>query len=496
MHLLWHGLPTVPLRDRRRQIRRYSSAAVGRPRHNETFYIASRVSVSQLIISVSGLRGVVGRALTPEVAARFACAFASGLPAGPIVLARDGRASGPALAAAVTEALCRLGRDVIDAQVAATPTVGVLVRDRGAVGGIQISASHNPAEYNGMKLFSSQGRVLTAEEGERVLKRYNSGGVNTTASETLKTRRGRSLVCEDPHGRHLELVLATVDVPRIRSKRFRVLLDSNHGAGSLLGRRLLEALGCRAEIAGIPPDGQFEHPPEPVNENLRDACRLVVKTEADVGFCQDPDADRLAVIDENGRPLGEEYTLALCLDHVLAGNPGAVVTNCATSRISHDVARRHNSPSFTSAVGEANVVEMMLRENAVFGGEGNGGPIDPRVGYVRDSFVGMALLLDFMAVRDKPISKLADSLPRYEIIKQKVSLAPEKLRRAFDELERHFGDTKKTRIDGLRLDWTDRWLLVRGSNTEPIVRVIAEAPLQGDAESLCAQASEVLAGLD
>jgi phosphomannomutase len=290
----------------------------------------------------------------------------------------------------------------------------------------------------------------------------------------------------------LELVLATVDVPRIRSKRFRVLLDSNHGAGSLLGRRLLEALGCRAEIAGIPPDGQFEHPPEPVNENLRDACRLVVKTEAEVGFCQDPDADRLAVIDESGRPLGEEYTLALCLDHVLSKQPGAVVTNCATSRISHDVAGRHNSPSFQSAVGEANVVDMMIRESAVFGGEGNGGPIDPRVGYVRDSFVGMALLLDFMAVRDKPISELADGLPRYEIVKQKVSLSPERLAGAFDALERHFVDAKKSRIDGLRLDWPDRWLLVRGSNTEPIVRVIAEAPLQGDAQVLCRDAGQVL----
>jgi phosphomannomutase len=291
---------------------------------------------------------------------------------------------------------------------------------------------------------------------------------------------------------HLEAVLATVDVPRIRSRGFKVLLDSNRGAGSPLGRRLLEALGCRATILGGPPDGQFQHPPEPTAENLSGLLAAVTQAGAEVGFCQDPDADRLAVIDESGRYLGEEYTVAMCVEHVLSRRPGPIVINCSTSRMSQDIAGRYGVPLVRSAVGEANVVDAMLRHQAVFGGEGNGGPIDPRVGLVRDSFVGMALLLDAMAARGLKVSQLADELPRYEIVKTKIDLPPEKIPAALDALQRHFADAAADRLDGLRLDWPGRWLLVRGSNTEPIVRAIAEAPTQSEACRLCAAATAVL----
>jgi phosphomannomutase len=257
---------------------------------------------------------------------------------------------------------------------------------------------------------------------------------------------------------------------------------------------MFEHLGCQATIVGSEPDGKFEHLPEPTAENLRDILPLVTQAGADIGFCQDPDADRLAVIDENGRYLGEEYTLAMCVDHVLRNRPGPIVTNCSTSRMSEDLAAKYGVKFYRSAVGEANVVDVMLRHSAILGGEGNGGVIDPRVGLVRDSFVGMALLLEAIAARDTPISQLADELPIYEMHKTKLRLPREELLASFGALEDRFADARVDRLDGLRLDWSDRWLLIRGSNTEPIVRVFAEAPTTVDAQRLCAEAANVLSG--
>ncbi len=221
----------------------------------------------------------------------------------------------------------------------------------------------------------------------------------------------------------------------------------------------------------------------------------VVENECDIGFCQDPDADRLAVIDENGRYLGEEYTLAICADHVLRHTPGPIVTNCSTSRMTEDLAKKYGVPFYRSAVGEANVVDAMLEHGAVLGGEGNGGVIDPRVVLVRDSFTAMALILDAMAARNLPVSALADELPRYEIQKSKITLSPKKLPAAFDALQRHFSDAAVDTLDGLRLDWPEKWLLVRTSNTEPIVRAIAEAPTAAEAQRLCSEAASVLVAI-
>lgn len=443
------------------------------------------------IISVSGLRGVIGETLTPEVAIRYVAAFAAQTPPGPLVVTQDGRASGRMLAQAVQAGLQAVGRDTLDVGVAATPTTGVLIRACKAAGGVQISASHNPQQYNGLKLFSAEGRVIPAAPGQRVLDRYRAGAIDWVAHDRL----GRFLPVPDPLAAHLEAVLKTVDVEAIRKRRFRVVLDSNRGAGSLLGRRLLEALGCELTILGGTPDGQFEHTPEPTAENLAGVLAAVPKAGADAGFCQDPDADRLAVIDETGRYVGEEYTVAMCVEHVLRQRRGPIVTNCSSSRMSEDIAQKHGVPLFRSAVGEANVVDAMLAHSAVFGGEGNGGPIDPAVGLVRDSFVGMAQLLDAMASRGVKISQLADELPRYEIVKTKATLAPEKLAAALDALQRHFKDAKADRLDGLRLDWPGAWLLVRPSNTEPIVRAIAEAGNEAEAKRLCDEAARVVASV-
>ena len=455
------------------------------------------IVANELIISVSGLRGVVGDTLTPEVAFRYAVAFAASLPEGPMVVSRDGRTNGPGLLAPVFAGLSQNGaRRVLDAGIAATPTTGVLVRQHRCVGGIQISASHNPAQYNGLKLFSAEGRVVPAKVGEVVLERYRTLDVRYSTSDGQRASSHAEPLTDTTSG-HLRLIEKIVDVDRIRARRFRVLLDANDGSGSVLGKPLLERLGCELVLLGGNPDGQFAHEPEPTAENLAGVLADVTRVGADIGFCQDPDADRLAIIDERGRYLGEEYTLAMCVDHVLRKSPGPVVTNCSTSRMSEDMAQKYGVPFFRSAVGEANVADMMLRESAVIGGEGNGGAIDPRVGLVRDSFAGMALVLAAMAERNLPVSALADELPRYAIHKSKVGVGREAIPAALDALERRFPEAKSDRMDGLRLDWLNadgsgKWLLVRASNTEPIVRIVAEAPDLDQAKSLCENAADTL----
>lgn len=446
--------------------------------------------MSQLIISVSGLRGVVGETLDPLVVGRYAAAFCQAAPAGPIIVARDGRVTGPVLKDALTAALRSAGRDVIDADVAATPTVGVLVRHLNAAGAVQISASHNPPPYNGLKLFGPDGRVLDAKQGEAIRRQYFDAAPRWAAFDAL----GSLAVHEDPHAPHLEKVLGTVDVDAIRRHRFRVLLDSNHGAGSLLGRRLLEHLGCEMVLRGDRPDGRFAHPPEPTAANLTTIAAEVASEGCALGFCQDPDADRLALIDETGHYIGEEMTLALCVQRALGHTEttGPIVINCASSSMSEVLARQAGVPVHRSAVGEANVADKMLAEQAVYGGEGNGGPIDPRVGYVRDSFVGMAQVLDLLAATNKPLSGLAAALPRFAIHKTTAQVDASQLAAVLDRLATEMADGQIDRQDGLRVAWDDAWLLVRGSNTEPIVRLIAEGPDEAKAQQLCAQAQEIV----
>ncbi len=445
---------------------------------------------NELIISVSGLRGIVGDTLTADVAFRYAAAFAATLAGGPVVVTRDGRANGPALLAPVVAGLSQGdSRRVLDGGISATPTTGVLIRHHHCAGGIQISASHNPASYNGLKLFSAEGRVVPAAMGERVLERYRMLDAGYSKFDVQHPASNVEHLA-DTTSAHLVLIEKIVDVARIRERRFRVLLDANHGSGSVLGKPLLERLGCEVTLLGGNPDGHFAHEPEPTAENLAGVVEQVRQCGADVSFCQDPDADRLAIIDERGRYIGEEYTLAICVDHVLRQKSGPVVTNCSTSRMTEDLAHKYGVPFFRSAVGEANVVDMMIRETALIGGEGNGGAIDPRIGFVRDSFAGMALVLDAMAARNRPVSALADELPRYEIYKTKAAVSREVISAAFRLLEKQFPDATSDRLDGLRLDWqnadgTGRWLLVRASNTEPIVRIVAEAPDRQEAKAMC-----------
>ncbi|TWT47293.1 phosphoglucosamine mutase [Botrimarina hoheduenensis] len=447
--------------------------------------------MDQPIISVSGLRGVIGQTLTPEIATRYVAAFAAMLPRGKVLVTRDGRSTGPMIAQAARAGISAAGRDVLDADVAATPTAGVLVQSEGCVGGVQISASHNPAEYNGLKLFGEDGRIIPGPAGQEVKDRYLSGQIAYADHANL----GAFHVLTDSLSEHLRRVEAIVDTERIRSHGFRVLLDSNHGSGCVLGRKLLERLGCDVCVLGCSADGQFAHPPEPTEGNLADVAHQAIEGGYDAIFCQDPDADRLAIIDGEGRYLGEELTLALCVDHQLRKRPGPIVSNCSSSRVTRDLAERYNVPFTQSAVGEANVVDAMLRSGAVLGGEGAGGVIHPEVVLVRDSFVGMAMVLDAMAARSLPLAELADELPQYAIHKTKATLAPERLEATLSKLQKQFAGAEVDRLDGLRLDWPHekKWLLVRASNTEPIVRLIAEAPERDAAVAVCEAASAVIA---
>jgi len=447
-----------------------------------------------LIVSVSGLRGVVGATLTPDVAVRYVHAFAATLPPGPVVIGRDGRQSGPMLAAAIADHLAALGRDVIDCGAAATPTIGIVVRDRSAVGGVQISASHNPARYNGLKLFSAAGRVLTADAGREVLRGYEALSPGMPPAPGAGPR-GR--VSEhDGTPAHVARVAACVDVEAIRRRRPKVWLDSGHGAGSRVARPLLQHLGCELVIEGDTPDGLFGHEPEPTAENLADLLPMIAACGADVGFFQDPDADRLAIATAEGRYIGEEATLALAVEAVLTKTPGPVVVNCSTSGMTAAIARRHGVACHVSKVGEANVVDEMLARGAILGGEGNGGVIDPRVVLVRDSFIAMALVLERLAVEATTVERLAAALPPLVMKKTKIALSPELrgpgLAAGLRRIEGAFAEATASRLDGLRLDWPEGWLLVRASNTEPIVRIVAEAESGAAVDAAIARAAAAL----
>jgi phosphomannomutase len=441
-----------------------------------------------LIVSVSGIRGIVGEGLTAEAATAFAAALGTYAQGGRIILSRDGRPSGVVLRHAVLAGLLSAGCEVQDLEVTPTPTCGLAVRRLAAAGGIQITASHNPAQWNGLKLFGSDGMVLPASEGQKIKGLFEARHFRRVSWQGL----GKCNECSQAGDWHRDRVLELVGAPRIRARQFRVFLDANGGAGGPLGCRLLEALGCQVISHACEADGSFLHEPEPVLENLREICPRVAEHGAAIGFVLDPDADRLALIDEKGHYIGEELTLALAVLFRLHQEPGPVVVNMSTSRVNEDIARKFGCRLHRAAVGEANVVEKMREISAVIGGEGNGGVIDPRVGWVRDPFIGMGLVLDLMAATGKKLSELVADLPAYHIVKDKYTVNRDRLPDLFTGLLSRWPDAAVNRVDGLRLDWPDRWVHVRSSNTEPIVRVIAEAPRRDEAERLCRDVGERL----
>jgi phosphomannomutase len=443
---------------------------------------------NDLIVSVSGIRGIIGAGLTPAPALAFAAALGTYHQGGRVVLCRDSRPSGRMLRHAVLAGLLGTGCEVIDVGVAPTPTCGLAVSRLGAAGAIQITASHNPAPWNGLKLFGGDGAVLSAAKGKEVKDIYDKGQFRQVPWDQL----GALIENRQAEAWHRDRVLELVDAPGIRGRGFRVLLDANGGAGGPLGTALLESLHCWTAVKGGAADGQFEHLPEPVADNLNTILPLVPLEKADMGLVLDPDADRLAIIDETGRYIGEELTLALAVSCRLRQQRGPVVINMSTSRVIEDIARRFDVPCYRAAVGEANVVDKIRAVGAVIGGEGNGGVIDPRVGWVRDPFIGMAMVLDLLVQTGKTLSEQVADLPAYSIVKDKHEIERARLPLVGAALAKRWPEAKADYQDGLRLDWDDRWVHVRPSNTEPIVRVIAEAPRRAEAEALCREVGALL----
>jgi len=439
--------------------------------------------MNDLMISISGVRGIVGKSLTPELLVRLGEAFGTYMHSGRIVVGRDTRVSGEMVKCAVFSGLLATGCSIVDVGVVATPTATLMIEELKADGGVVISASHNPVEWNALKFFRADGVYLNADEGRDLLNIYYSGDFVRKAWDALKTIE----VVSDAEAHHVDKVLSILDVPLIKSKKFRVALDCCNGAGVGVSLRLLRALGCSVEPIHCTPDGLFPHTPEPNFVNLQDLCRFTREREADIGFATDPDADRIAVVSENGDFLGEELSLALATQYVLSRTTERkrpVVINMSTSRASEDVARAAGCEVIRTAVGEVNVAEKMEEVNAIIGGEGNGGVMDPRIHYGRDAIVGMGLILEFMARSGKSCSQLAAAVPQYAMLKTKIDCPAARSREVIRTLKSEAQSARANVEDGLRLDWDDRWVHLRASNTEPVMRIIAEARTKEAAQAL------------
>src|SRR5436190_1879530 len=453
-----------------------------------------------LMVGVSGVRGIVGKDLTDEVVGRYARAFGRWAKARKpvVVVGRDARESGPAFERAVVDGLGSVGCAVVKVGLVPTPTVQLAVEHHAAGGGIAITASHNPIEWNALKFIGPDGIFLDGADGARVLELVGEdvGGGGRTGKVTTKVTTDEGAV-----ERHLDAVLKlpAVDVERIRKRKFTVALDAVRGAGGPVMRALLERLGC--EVAGInlETDGRFPRSPEPVPENLGGLSTLVTRAGAALGIAVDPDVDRLAIVDESGRPIGEDYTLAFAVRAVLGGpadggsglrrtqSPStrpavrpSVVCNLSTSLVVEDAARECGAEVVRTPVGEVHVARAILRLAAVIGGEGNGGVMYPALHAGRDAPVAAALLLQLLARSGQRVSELVAAAPRYTIVKAKAERGTRNAERGLEDvyaaLRRRFPDASADTQDGLRLAWRDRWLHVRPSNTEPIIRLIAEAP--------------------
>ena len=450
-----------------------------------------------LMVSVSGIRGRVGEALTPEIVASYAAAFGAwaqkGSPGKPIVIGRDSRVSGPMFHRAAVAALQSVGAKVIDIGLTTTPTCQLAVEDHHAAGGIMLSASHNPIEWNALKFIGPSGMFLEAAEGT-AMRALVEKGIPRVTWDKLGSVESDSGAAD----RHLERILRIpyLDVDAIRKRRFSIALDMVRGAGSVIVPQLLERLGCKVTAIHTEPDGRFPRAPEPVAENLGELEKLVKDSKADIGLAVDPDVDRLALVSEKGKAIGEDYTLALAAMIVLKHQKGPVVTNLSTSLVVEDAVTRGGSKLTRAPVGEINVAVRMRELKAVIGGEGNGGVILSDVHLGRDAPVGIALILQLLAETGKTLSALAGELPRYHIVKDKLDRPKASLDTVYAALKKTFADADADPQDGLRLSWSDRWLHVRPSGTEPIVRVIAEAPTELDARALVQRAREPLEQLD
>ena len=443
-------------------------------------------AIPTLKISISGVRGVIGDSLTPSLLTRFAQAFGTHTGAGTIVIGRDPRTSGEMVKHAVIAGVLSSGSRVVDLGICPVPTVQLQVRQRHAHGGIAITASHNPAEWNALKFIGPAGLFLDAGQARELLDIYHQG-------EYTKVTGGEIRTVDEVEGatdQHIKAIIDALGPLPKTAKPLRVVLDSCNGAGSLVGPKLLEALGAEVIAINVTPDGSFPRAAEPVPENLGDLCAAVKEHNADIGFAQDMDADRLAIVSEHGEPIGEDYTLVLAALYVLKREPGALVANLSTTSALDDIAKQFDCPIFRTKIGEVNVTDGMRQHNAVIGGEGNGGVIYPRINFARDSLVGMALVLHLLAESGKSVSELLDTFPRYSIVKEKMECSSQRIPSVLRMLRQEYANFPIDSRDGVKVTMPEGWFLVRGSNTEPIIRVVAEARSQKTAGEIVSKVYE------
>jgi phosphomannomutase len=445
-------------------------------------------AIPTLKISISGVRGVIGDSLTPALLTRFAQAFGTYVGSGTIVIGRDPRTSGEMVKQAVIAGLLSSGCRVIDIGMCPVPTIQLLVRQQRAHGGIAITASHNPAEWNALKFIGGDGLFLNSGEAREMLDIYHQGEYVKVAGAEMREvgeSRGASEV-------HVQKILDVLGPLPAKQKRLRVVLDACNGAGSLVGPKLLEALGVEVVSLNVIPNGLFPRAAEPVAENLSDLCAAVKEHDADIGFAQDMDADRLAIVSEHGVAIGEDYTLVLATLYVLGKERGPVVANLSSSSVLQAVADRFSCPLLLTRIGEVNVTEEMQKVHAVIGGEGNGGVIYPRINFARDSLTGMALILHLLAETGQSISNLVDSFPRYSLIKEKLACPSQKIPVVLRRLRQEYAAYPLDVRDGVKVTLPSGWFLVRGSNTEPIMRVVAEAESEADARAIMANVDSLI----
>jgi phosphomannomutase len=425
------------------------------------------------------MRGIVGENLTPSIAAEYGCAFGKFLKNRhtgkdgklSVCIGRDSRSSGQMLKSAVATGLCAVGIDVVDLGLVTTPGVGVMVRELQCNGGVIITASHNPIQYNGIKLLLGNGIAPPADAAEQIRQYFFDKHFALVDS----LNHGEITSNEQTDATHIARVLAIVDKKAIAAKKFKAVLDSVNGAGGRVTKKMLAELGCEVIAINDEPTGIFAHRPEPTARNLTGLCKVVKEKGADIGFAQDPDADRLAIVDEAGTYIGEEYTLALAAKHIFSRKTGKAATNLSTSRMLDDIAKEAGGQVIRTAVGEANVAAAMLKHNCIIGGEGNGGVIDLRVGPIRDSLVGIVLVLQLMAETGKTVSQLVGEITGYYMGKDKFAAEQTQAQQILKLAKKAFADAKLDTTDGCRFDFEDGWLHLRASNTEPVMRVIVEA---------------------
>jgi len=434
--------------------------------------------------SISGIRGVVGEGFDGRMAYRLAVAFGQSIQDGAVVVGRDARPSGVPIRSAVLSGLSFSGHDVIDIGLAPTPTVGLMVRHLSAAGGIQISASHNPIEWNALKFFNSDGLFLSEKEFGDFISLYENGRTKNLSGD----QQGQIKVRNDSIDIHISKILEYVNVTAIRLRNIRVVVDGCKSVGGLILPPLLEQLGCEVIQLDCEADGKFTRPLEPTAEHLGRLCKKVKETNAEIGFAVDPDADRLALVSEKGEPLGEEMTLVLAADLVVGKTGSDIVTNYSSTMALDFVAAKHGVNLHRTKIGEAHVVEGILKHGAEIGGEGNGGVILPKIHPGRDAATGAALICELLATQEKGkrLSEVAEAIPRYHIVKEKVPIREYQDEAILEALSEKFGLATVDCTEGLKLIWEDGWVHLRPSNTEPIIRIIAEAKSLEKAKAICA----------